>query len=206
MYKNVIFDVDGTLIDTEKAVLLSLQKLLLEEMNREFSFEALGFVLGIPGEAALKKLGISNLKACEEKWNRYLREFFHSVKVFDEIEYTLKSLKGIGISTGIVTSKTREEYDNDFMPFGLCDYFGLTICADDTRMHKPDPEPILKFIELSGTDKSETLYIGDTCYDMECARSAGVDFGLALWGAKTTDGIEAEYFLKSPKQILEIVK
>lgn len=72
------------------------------------------------------------------------------------------------------------------------------------RLHSP--EPLLKFIELSEVDKSETIYIGDTKYDLDCALGAGIDFALALWGAKSSIGIDANYILENPKQILELVK
>ena len=206
MYNYVIFDIDGTILDTEFAVLSSLQKLVLEELNKDFSFEELRFALGIPGEATLNKLGITNLSQSNEKWNKYLKEYFHHVKVFDDIKDTLDELSEMGISIGIVTSKNKEEFINDFVPFGLSNYFNLVVCADDTKKHKPDPEPILKFIELSGADKSQTIYIGDTKYDMDCAVSAGVDFALALWGAKSSKGINVNYILENPKQIIELIK
>ena len=204
MYSCIIFDIDGTIIDTELAVLLSLQKLLSEEHNKKYSFEELRFALGIPGEAALKKLGITNISESFNKWSIYLKEYFHHVKVFDDIVETIVELKEMGVLIGIVTSETKEEFLNDFVPFGLSHYFNLVVCADDTEKHKPDPEPILKFIELSGADKSKTIYIGDTKYDMNCATSAGVDFALALWGAKSSKGINANYILESPKQIVEL--
>ena len=61
MYNCIIFDIDGTILDTEIAVLSSLQKLVFEELNKNFSFEELRFALGIPGEVTLNKLGITNI-------------------------------------------------------------------------------------------------------------------------------------------------
>ncbi|MBW9172508.1 HAD family hydrolase [Clostridium estertheticum] len=206
MYNYIIFDVDGTLLDTEIAVLSSLQKLVSEELNKNYSFEDLKFALGIPGEVALNKLGITNILECSEKWNVYLKEYFHHVKIFDDIKESLVKLNEMGVSIGIVTSKTKEEFLNDFVPFGLSNYFKLVVCADDTEKHKPNPEPLLKFIELSEVDKSKTIYIGDTKYDLDCALGAGIDFALALWGAKSSIGIDANYILENPKQILELVK
>lgn len=206
MYKYIIFDIDGTLLDTEFAVLTSLQKLVLEELNKHMSFEELRFALGIPGEVTLEKLKISNVSACNNKWNEYINDNFQQVKVFDKIEEALAALSKMGISMGIVTSKTKEEFQNDFVHFGLDQYFELVVCADDTEKHKPNPEPILKLIEQAGIDNSKAIYIGDTKYDMECAYSAGIDFALALWGAKSSNGITANYILEDPKQILELVK
>lgn len=61
MYDYIIFDIDGTLIDTEFAILASLQKLVLEELNTNLSFDELRFALGIPGEDALNRLKINIL-------------------------------------------------------------------------------------------------------------------------------------------------
>ncbi|MFL0247300.1 HAD family hydrolase [Candidatus Clostridium stratigraminis] len=205
MYNYIIFDIDGTLLDTEFALLSSLQKLVLEELNKHMSFDELRFALGIPGEVTLEKLKISNVSACIIKWNQYINDSFQHVKVFDKIEETLAALSKMEISMGIVTSKTREEFQNDFVHFGLDQYFGLVVCADDTKKHKPNPEPILKLIEQAGIDKSKIIYIGDTKYDMECAYGAGIDFALALWGAKSSEGINANYILEDPKKVLKLI-
>jgi len=206
MYSYIIFDIDGTILDTEFAVLSSLQKLVSEELNKNYSFEELRFAFGIPGEVALNKLGITNILESNEKWNKYLKEYYHHIKIFDSIKETLVKLNERGVLTGIVTSKTKEEFLNDFVPFELSNYFKLVVCADDTEKHKPNPDPILKFIELSGVDKSKTIYIGDTKYDRDCAFSAGIDFALALWGAKSSIGIDADFIFENPKQILELIK
>nr|WP_243429334.1 HAD-IA family hydrolase [Defluviitalea raffinosedens] len=114
-------------------------------------------------------------------------------------------LNEMKILTSIVTSKTKEEFVNDFLPLRLNDYFKFVVCSDDTEKHKPNPDPILHFLKQSGADQSKSLYIGDTKYDMECALGAGVDFALALWGAKSSTGIDANYILEHPKQILELL-
>ena len=206
MYNWIIFDIDGTILDTETAVLASLQKLVLEELNKNLSFEELRFAFGIPGEAALSQLGMPDPIEANAKWDRYFQEDIHLVKVFDDIENTLIELKRMGVSTGIVTSKTKEELISDFTPFGLTDYFQLVVCADDTEKHKPDPEPILKFIEMSGGQKSGMIYIGDTKYDKDCAFGAGIDFALALWGAESAAGINPTYILENPRQLLELIQ
>lgn len=202
MYKCVIFDVDGTLIDTEAAVKKSLQKVLFEECQREYPLDSLDFALGIPGHDTLARLGIKDIARANSNWNNYMNEFKASTKVFDGIETTLKELKANYVCVGVVTSKTREEFNNDFVRFGLIEYLDFVVCADDTTKHKPNPEPILKFLEISGFLCNEVIYIGDTLYDYNAAKGANVEFALALWGARNPASVGTTIKIEGPKDII----
>ncbi|KKO51096.1 HAD family hydrolase [Paenibacillus sp. DMB20] len=206
MYDCIIFDVDGTLIDTEAAVLGSLKKFLAEKGCTVPVDENLRFALGIPGKDALLKLGIQDTEEGCRIWNEYMKEFMDDVHPFQGTREVLAELKSKGIRTGIVTSKTRQELQDDFVPFGLMDQLDVVVCADDTEKHKPCPEPLLKFLEISGADPARSIYIGDTMYDAECASDAHVDFGLALWGAPSPDQVKiAAHRLKHPSDITSLV-
>lgn len=202
MYDTVIFDVDGTLIDTEKAVIGSLQSMLRIDYGMEMDAAELSFVLGIPGAASLQRLGIGQTGPACDRWNERMKDFFDTIEVFEGIEEVMAAIQSRKLVQGIVTSKTREELLHDFAPFGLMKYLNFTVCADDTYNHKPDPEPLLKFLDLSCSNRETSLYIGDTVYDYECARAAGVDFGLALWGCKQPDRIPAKHLFQRPQDIL----
>jgi HAD superfamily hydrolase (TIGR01549 family) len=205
LYNTIIYDVDGTLIDTEIAVLSSLQKVLKTDYDRVVPLEELYFVLGIPGSDSLPQLGIRDVDKANKRWNYFLKDFFHTIQVFSGIKDLLEASKNKNIIQGIVTSKTTEELINDFVPFGLSCYLTHTVCADDTERHKPNPEPILKFLEISGADPKKSIYIGDTVYDYECARDAGIDFGLALWGCKNHQNIQAKYKFERPQDIISLL-
>ncbi|MGM9919783.1 MAG: HAD family hydrolase [Bhargavaea sp.] len=205
MYNTIIFDVDGTLIDTEKAVLGSLQKMLKEDYGKQVPMEELTFVLGIPGSSSLPRLNIKDIDQANERWNHFMKDFFHEIKVFDGIKGVLETLEDREFAVGIVTSKTNQEIIDDFEPFGLSGYMTYTVSADDTEKHKPNPDPLLKFLEVSGADPKTSIYIGDTVYDYECARDAGIDFGLALWGCKHPERISATYNFEKPQDIIRIL-
>lgn len=205
MYNYLIFDIDGTIIDTEKAVISSLQKLLKVETGIEYPAEELTFVLGIPGTISLKQFGIGDTEQACLKWNEYMKEFYHSIRVFPELENVIRQLHTQKIKTGIVTSKTRQELIDDFYPFQLHQYFDHIICADDTVKHKPHGEPIIKCLEVAKASPGEAVYIGDTAYDLQSAGQAGVDFALALWGTKDPD-LDAGIKLGHPKEILDMIK
>jgi phosphoglycolate phosphatase-like HAD superfamily hydrolase len=129
MIKCVVFDVDGTLIDTGEAILSSLQKVLEEDLGQSYRKEELVFAFGIPGAATLNKLGVKDIEGSLEKWIKYLDDFSDSIKVFDGIDNCLRKIKEHNIKTGIVTSKTKAEFDSNFIPLGLADYFDYVICA-----------------------------------------------------------------------------
>ena len=183
-YKQIVFDIDGTVIDTEYAVIHSLQD-TLESMNGKIINEdELTFVLGIPGENALQNLGVKDIASALSLWDRNMEKYRDTITVFHVIKELLETIQNLNLGIGIVTSKTREEFRNDFQGFSISSLFKTIVSADDTLKHKPDPEPLLKYMELTKCPASELLYVGDSMYDKECAKRANVDFALAGWGSK----------------------
>ncbi|WP_459503320.1 HAD family hydrolase [Bacillus sp. C1] len=204
--KGIIFDIDGTILDTEKAVLYSLQKTLQEE-GMQYSLEELRFALGIPGIITLQKLGVKNIGDAHQKWIQNMIGFQNEVVVFEGIEEVISEVATSRFQTGIVTSKTRQEFIDSFEPFGLRVHIEHSICVEDTSKHKPHPEPLLECLKRLNIHAEEAIYIGDSVYDLQCAKQAGTKFGLALWGAKTTTGFEeADYVFEIPHEILSVVK
>lgn len=206
MLQCIIFDVDGTLIDTEFAVKKSLLQATAGKLPREYTWNELDFILGIPGQVVLQQMGIEDTQEVNRQWNLHMAEYKNHTSVYPEIEETLKKLKNLNITTGIVTSKTQTEFADDFVPFGLMKYFDFYVCASDTERHKPYPDPLLKFLEISGMNAQKAIYIGDTAYDQQAADAAGIKFGLALWGTKNPDDIEAFKKIKSPSDIPDLIR
>lgn len=202
-YRHIVFDVDGTLINTEYAILHSLQE-ILETLQKKVPLNQLEFVLGITGEDALQQLQVNNIPDVLKAWEEKLHSYGSTMEPFEGIPELLKSLSKAGYETGIVTSRTLLELKADLDRFGFERYFKTVVCADDTKEHKPSPEPLQKYMEKSGAGKEQTLYIGDSRYDSLCARNAGVDFALAMWGSHTRD-LSADYFLEKPEDLLTII-
>lgn len=203
-YKHIVFDVDGTLIDSEEAVLSSLRDVLKETTGRIFPMEELTFALGITGKDALLRLKIEDMETVLHRWEELLCFYEDTLSVYEGIAELVKTLAKKGYGLGVATSRTREEFDHDFGELDIRPYFDVTICADDTKEHKPTAEPLLKYMELSGALREEVLYVGDSIYDSECARNAGVDFALAVWGSHT-ETTRADYYLKKPADIFSYI-
>ncbi len=205
MIQAVIFDVDGTLLNSDQAIILALQQVLREEKKMEYPSEELIPVLGMTSENSLNFLGVSDVKRVAEKLTLYVKRNNHMMILYPGIEEMLKKLVGKGIHTGVVTSKTREEFKVDFMPHGISELFSHIICADDTSRHKPEPDPLLKYVEQIKINPTTTLYVGDTVFDQKCANGAQIDFALEMWGAKQPERTVAKYRLNRPDELLRIV-
>lgn len=204
-YKHIVFDIDGTMLDSKQADLLGLQRVLLELQGREYIPQELHFALGIPSEVALTQLGINDIAKGCLLWNSYMKELVGTMSLFSGIRELIIELKTKGFQLGIITSKNRNEYRSDFMPFGIDSYFDTVITVEDCVLPKPSAEPMLSYLKKTESIPQDVIYIGDTSYDWECANNSGVDFGLAMWGSYSTKRINALYSFKTPEEILHLL-
>lgn len=145
-YKHIVFDIDGTLIDTEYAVINSLIKTITEITGSAPQYESLKFALGITGRNALELLKILDIEDALKRWDKNMKLLQHTIQPFQGIKECLQSLLSRGYILGIVTSKTYQEYYSEFEPLGLADYFSTIVCADDTDEHKPQAAPLVAYL------------------------------------------------------------
>ena len=184
---HIVFDIDGTLLDTEAAVTLSLQETMEELLGHSLSLGELRSAFSMTARTALRVLGFPDVEAAYQIWSKKCLAYLGASCVFDGIPHLLESLSRQGYRLGIVSSQTREEYRLTFLPTGLGDYFSCAVLADDTREHKPDPAPLLLYLSRTGAGKNETLYVGDSPWDMSCAEEAGIRGALACWCASPAE-------------------
>ena len=124
--------------------------------------------------------------------------------LFPHIEHTIATLKSKGLGLGVVTSRTHNELNNDFALGKIIDHFETIICVTDAPRPKPNPDPLLVYMERCGLSPDEVLYIGDSDYDYHCAKNAKVDFGVASWGDNRISHTDARFSFNSPMDILNI--
>lgn len=204
-YKCILFDLDGTVLNTERMNMIPLQRLIKEELGLEINYNDLLKYKAYAGKKTLEELGFKDIERSYSKWVKYVNEFEEGATLFDGFEEVFKELNNRNMICGIVSAKTREQYEIDFIQKGLDKYVKCEVLADDTELHKPHPEPLLKAAEILKISPSDCLYVGDTIFDYKASKAAEMDFGLALWGADFIEGINADYDLKEPNDLLKII-
>lgn len=203
-FRHVVFDVDGTLADTNGISLRALQDLVFEETGEEEDLEDLALACGIPGKVALERLGIRRPGALE-RWDQIIEARGEKAEVFPGVRSLLLALKGAGHQVGVVTSRRRDEYESAIVPLGLEECVDERVFAEDAPEPKPSPAPLLTYLGRTGARPEETIYIGDSEYDARCARDAGVTFAFAGWsGEKPVE--DASFWASEPGDIFLIAE
>lgn len=185
---HIAFDVDGTLVDTEGLLIRSLDQALMQVVGSSHPSDVLADAcIGRTETFTMNALEVPGDKRAEllRVWNRLTQEGRDGAsEVFDGASALLDALDERGIQHGIVTTRDAYLLDYDLGAAGLLERFSPVVTAECTRKHKPEPDPLLRYLELTGADAAETLYVGDTEGDRLCAERAGVPFCLATWGTE----------------------
>lgn len=202
-YKCIIFDLDGTILNTEKMNFIPLQRLIKEELGIDVKYEELLKYKPYAGKKTLELLGFKEIDNTYEKWVQYVNEFEEGATLFEGFDNVIKVLHENDIICGIASSKMKKQYEIDFVPTGLHKYMQSVVLAEDTDNHKPHPDPLLKAIDMINVLPEECIYVGDTILDYKSSKAAGMDFALAIWGAADLSGIEADFNLKHPSDLLK---
>ena len=204
-YKHIVFDVDGTLVDTEDTTIGSLQDALLILTGKKPSREELHFALGITGEDVLRRLGL-DVETGMQVWLAQLTHYEGCNRLYPGIQELLRTLQQQGCRLGVATSRTHLLYDAEIPGLGIAGYFGEVICAEDSQTHKPEAGPLEAYMQRTGAAPEEVLYIGDSVYDMLCAKNAGTGFLLAGWGALPELREQAPTWKEEPLQVLDFLQ
>lgn len=203
-YTHIVFDIDGTLMDSTPAIHEGLERTSEDLRGRRLTPAEAQACLGLPAKEALESIGLPGDVVTVRRWLAHMAECWDGVSVFDGIVPLLDALSARGLVLGAVTSESTEEMGQGFARFGLLDRFGCVITTDDTDTHKPGPAPLLEYLDRSGADAAETLYVGDAASDAACARAAGVDFVQACWKPRPERSpLAAKAFCTTPDQVLE---
>jgi pyrophosphatase PpaX len=181
----VLFDLDGTLIDSIGLILGSMRYAFTKcEATAPSDDEWLTGV-GTPLRTMFERYATDD--ADVDRFIAAYREHQFAnhdlcVRCYDDVPRVLAALREHDHPLAVVTSKTTALAERGLTHVGIMQYFQTIVGCDSTARHKPHPEPVLTALERLGYEPAEALFVGDSVHDMEAGNAAGVSTVAALWG------------------------
>ena len=208
----ILFDFDGTIMDTNNVILMSWQHTFRTLENREEKVERLVETFGEPLETTMKRF-FPNIPVDEsiEIYRSYHRDNFGElINLFPGTMELLAEIKRRGYKTGLVTSRLWNTTLQGLEKYEIREYFDEVVTAEDTNRHKPDPQPIEIALKKLGSKAENAVMLGDTMFDLLCAKNAGVKSVLVGWSLALKDcddfGEAApDYIIKEAAELLDII-
>jgi pyrophosphatase PpaX len=206
----VLFDLDGTVIDSGAIILASMRHAAREVLGVEVPDEQLMAAVGGPGlEAQMQALSpdrADELVTVYRAHNEPLHDELVCCAGMDEV---LVRLKDEGRRLGIVTAKRRQTVELAFARIPIEHLFETVVGGDETKKHKPDPEPLLLALERLGAAPDEAVYVGDAPFDVKAAKAAGLySVGVSWGGIHGRERLEAEEpdaLVDAPEELLGVL-
>lgn len=189
----VIFDMDGTILDTVPLIVESFQYTFMKHLGRHEDEKAIIAGIGLPLETVLADYSQDARDTMIKTYIEHNAELMPThIGVFIGMPALFEKLKQAGIKLGIVTSKRLSSAMGSIAPFELEHHFDLIQAKEATAKHKPDPEPLHHAMsELGVEDPKRVIYVGDSLFDLLCARNAGCYAGIVDWTRMDKDQIMA---------------
>ncbi|NLW10925.1 MAG: HAD-IA family hydrolase [Clostridiaceae bacterium] len=182
-YDAVLFDMDGTILDTVPLIVESFQHTFMKHLGHYEDEQKIIAGIGLPLETVFADYSQTDRDAMMKTYVEHNVELLPThIGLFIGMPALFEKLKQAGIKLGIVTSKRLSSAMGSIEPFGLEHYFDLIQAKEATTKHKPDPEPLLHAMsELDVSDPKRVVYVGDSLFDMLCARNAGCYAAMVDW-------------------------
>jgi pyrophosphatase PpaX len=179
----VLFDFDGTVIDSGAIILASMRHATLTVLGREVEDEVLMAAVGGSGLAEQMRLLDESLVDELVRVYRAHNEPLHSeLACCPGMEDVLAQLKQEGRRLGIVTAKRHETVALAFEHVPIEHLFDVIVGSEDTERHKPHPAPVLYALDQLDADADDAVYVGDSPFDVRAAKAAGIHAIAVTWG------------------------
>jgi pyrophosphatase PpaX len=208
----VLFDLDGTLIDSVRLILDSYHHTLdvhgFPPRTDEHWLSGMGTPLRVQfRDWAHDPALLEQMIATYRDYN--ITHHDRMVSVYPGVPEVIKELRSLGLSMGLVTSKNRVGAVRGLEHVGLMEFIDVIIGADDVVNPKPHPEPVQLAAQRLGVGREGVVYVGDSIHDMQSGRAAGVETAAVLWGPFGRDHLEAtepDYWLETPTDLLQMIR
>lgn len=215
MIDTVVFDFDGTIMDTNDVIIGSWQHVYRTLRGKEGDLDYILSTFGEPLEYSMEtsfpEVPTEESVKIYRDWHR--ERFLDMIKLFPGITEMLQEVKARGCKMGIASSRLRLTLEQGLDKYDLHKYFDAIVAVEDTENPKPAPDIVLKTLELLDAKPEKAVMVGDSRLDILCARNAGVPSVLVGWSAtlagKTKEdfapGEAPDFIIDQPADLLELI-
>lgn len=179
----VLFDFDGTVIDSGAIILASMRHATLTVLGREFEDDVLMGAVGGSGlNEQMRLLDESRVDELVRVYRAHNEPLHSDLACCAGMEDVLATLRQEGRRLAIVTAKRRQTVALAFEHVPIEHLFDLIVGSDETERHKPHPDPLLYALDRLGAKADDAVYVGDSPFDVRAAKAAGIHAVAVTWG------------------------
>ena len=212
MLSAALFDFDGTLVDTTEMIYQSMRHATTSVLGRDdFTREQLLANVGQPLPRQMQLMDAEKAELLLEAYRAH-HETHHDALIaeFPGIAEALQRLRAAGVKVAVVTSKRRSSVEMALEALPSLDLVvDRFVTLEDTTEHKPHPEPLLKGLELVGNvPKDQAVYVGDSPFDVQAAKAAGLRSVALSWGAFSEDTLrqaDPDYLVPDIDAVVDVL-
>ena len=208
----VLFDFDGTVMDTTGVIVDSWQHTFRTIEGKERPVQEIIATFGEPLEVTMSKFfpRFDTAEAISIYRSFHRDNFGERIKLFPGVKELLVALKEKGYKTGLVTSRLKGTTMEGLERYGIKDCFDAIVTCDDCEKHKPDPEPINITLQKLDSKPEGSIMLGDTMLDILCAKNAGVKSVLVGWAVAVSEDEKTgenapDYVIETAEELFEIL-
>src|SRR5579884_1295532 len=179
----VLFDLDGTVVDSGGIILASMRHATRTVLARDYSDRELLVHVGGPGlEAQMHALDPARADELVAVYRAHNEPLHDTLEACPGMESVLETLHAEGRRLAVVTAKRRSTVELAFKRLGVGHLFEVVVGGDETERHKPDPEPLLEAARRLRTEPMDCAYVGDSPFDIRAAKAARMYPVAVTWG------------------------
>jgi pyrophosphatase PpaX len=205
----VLFDLDGTLVDSGAIILASMRHATKTVLSREISDADLMAAVGGPRlEEQMRVFAPERVDELVRVYREHNEPLHDVLEPCTGMEAVVLELSREGRRLGVVSAKRRATVELAFAQVPIGHFFEVVVGGDDTERQKPDPAPLLYALDRLGARAEEAAYVGDSPYDMQSARAAGLyAVGVSWGGIHRREALEADadVIVDTPEELLAVL-
>ncbi|MDK2823647.1 MAG: pyrophosphatase PpaX [Clostridia bacterium] len=207
--RGILFDLDGTLINTNELIVETFQYTYKKILQLDVPREEITQYFGEPLVDTLAKYDSEKVDLLLKTYRDYnYLKHDELATIFPGVKDTIRTLKENGYKLAVVTSKKNEGARKGLSLFGLTPYIDYLVGYDDTKKHKPNPDPALRALQALKLNPEETLMVGDSPYDILCGKTAGTYTGIVKYSEHSLEKLmelKPDYVLNQLPDLLKIL-